>query len=112
MKPKKSPTPADGGLTRRELHRRGLTLLAGLGSLAWTRAAWADTAEPWASDVTANAALLAGVKYAAETPKPEQRCANCVLYQARGDDRGKCALFQQGLVPAGAWCMSWGPKPA
>jgi hypothetical protein len=44
-----------------------------------------------------------------------QKCSNCVLFtpgpQVDGKDAGKCSLFAQNSVEAGAWCVSWNLKP-
>jgi hypothetical protein len=42
--------------------------------------------------------------------KPDQNCANCQLYTPGADGKGKCQLFQLGVVPDGGWCMSWTKK--
>jgi len=105
------PTGREPGLTRRELGRRGAAFALALAGLRFAPAARADDTA-WVSDIPANESLLRGVQYVAQTEKPDQRCGNCVLYQPRGEARGKCALFQQGVVPEEAWCLSWSPKPA
>ena len=99
------------GLTRRQFGWQSLGLLALAGSFGAGRTARAAHA-PLVDTLPANAPLLAGVQYVPKSVKEGQRCANCVLYRATDASHGKCALFQQGAVPAEAWCMSWGPKPA
>lgn len=108
MKPPKRS--AQRGLSRREFGQSGLAFLLALGNLHVGRAS-AD-GQSLVDDIPANAALLKGVQYVPESVKADQRCANCVLFQPQAAGRGKCALFQQGLVPEQAWCLSWGPKPS
>ncbi len=101
------------GMTRREFARHGLAFLLALGGIplmAATRARAEGTT--WVTDVPGSEALLRGVQYVPKSAKPDQNCGNCVLFQAQGDQGGKCALFQQGLVPTEAWCISWGPRPS
>jgi hypothetical protein len=40
--------------------------------------------------------------------KPEQRCANCALFQAPpGAQAGGCPLFAGYQVAAAGWCSAW-----
>ena len=40
-----------------------------------------------------------------------QKCANCVLFQAKpGDAWGQCGIFAGKLVAAGAWCNAYAKK--
>jgi hypothetical protein len=49
--------------------------------------------------------------YATTSPKPDQTCSGCALFQGKaGDAQGGCAVFQGKTVPAGAWCKSWTKK--
>lgn len=59
------------------------------------------------TEIPAMAGLVKTVNYQHQTPKPDQRCANCELYTKKTDERGSCKLFAQGLVEAGGWCTSW-----
>lgn len=50
-----------------------------------------------------------GVKWA------DQKCSNCVLYNAvvdkvDGKAVGKCSLFPQNVVAAEGWCTTWAKK--
>jgi hypothetical protein len=57
-------------------------------------------------DEAAKAAARKQPKYA-----PGQVCANCALYQARGNDTlGPCALFAGRPVAAKGWCTAWVKK--
>lgn len=98
-------------MTRREVGRHGAAFLLALGGLPLARGARAED-EALVSDLPGNEALLRGVQYVSKSVRDGQRCESCVLYQPRGGSRGKCALFQAGLVPAEAWCISWSPKPS
>jgi len=60
--------------------------------------------------IPAMAGLVETVSYQHETPKPNQRCANCELYTRKTDERGSCKLFAQGLVESQGWCTSWVKK--
>ncbi|MEJ5990251.1 high-potential iron-sulfur protein [Ramlibacter sp. PS3R-8] len=39
-----------------------------------------------------------------------QNCANCALYQPKGDKAGACPLFAGKLVAAPGWCSAWAKK--
>ena len=42
---------------------------------------------------------------------PEQKCANCQLFQGKpGDATGGCALFAGKQVAAAGWCSAWVKK--
>lgn len=40
-----------------------------------------------------------------------QNCANCALYQAKGDKAGGCPLFAGKQVAGAGWCSAWAKKP-
>jgi hypothetical protein len=43
--------------------------------------------------------------------KSGQVCANCALFQAKGDDEwGGCSIFPGKLVKASGWCSVYAPK--
>jgi hypothetical protein len=43
--------------------------------------------------------------------KPEQKCANCQLFQGKATDAsGGCALFPGKQVAAAGWCSAWAKK--
>lgn len=51
-----------------------------------------------------------GKKYAQH--KPDQKCANCVLYQPKeGETSGPCGAFGGKLVKAEGWCAVYAKKP-
>jgi hypothetical protein len=64
------------------------------------------------TDVPAMKPLVESLGYVAQSPKPDQRCDNCLLYTAVGAERGRCQLYAQGKVAAGAWCTSWTKQQA
>jgi hypothetical protein len=62
------------------------------------------------TEIASAAPLVSGLQYVDESAKSDQRCGNCQLYTAGSDGRGKCQLFQQGLVKESGWCLSWVAK--
>ena len=43
--------------------------------------------------------------------KQGQVCANCALYQAKGNEEwGGCSIFPGKLVKASGWCSVYAPK--
>jgi hypothetical protein len=70
-------------------------------------AAPAVPADALVTDVPANATLVSSLQYASVTPVAGQQCDGCQLYTAVGPEKGKCALFPQGLVAARGHCTSW-----
>jgi hypothetical protein len=47
------------------------------------------------------------LQYVHVSQKPDQKCSGCQFYTPAAGERGKCQLFQQGLVEAGGWCASF-----
>jgi hypothetical protein len=95
-------------LSRRTFVRRGLAAgaltLAGtiFGTRAVAQTAPVDPGEP----------LAKALEYATASPKPDQKCANCGLFQGKaGDPQGPCQLFQGRSVAEGGWCKGWVKKP-
>ncbi len=44
--------------------------------------------------------------------QPGQTCQNCILYpDPTADEWGPCTLFQNRLVAADGWCVSWAKRP-
>jgi hypothetical protein len=80
--------------------RRVLTVAVGVAG-ATTGAAILGTATPAHAKVAQKA-----VKYQ-ETPKGEQRCDNCALFEAPSS----CKTVD-GTVSAEGWCMVYAKKPA
>ena len=102
-----------GSMTRREFATRSALAAAAIGSglsaLTPGRALAADDA--LITEIASNEMMITTLGYVNETPKPDQSCANCVLYTGPAEGSGKCALFQQGAVAAKGWCKSWAAKP-
>lgn len=103
--------------TRRDI-LRGTAAAAGMIPLVHlgTSRAWAaEQLDP--NDPTAQALKYAEDASTATRPDKagvagaDQECGNCALYTAPGDGSGPCALFQGRIVPEGAWCSAWAPKP-
>jgi High potential iron-sulfur protein len=70
-------------------------------------AAAANLAPPDPSDPTAKA-----LGYVNDSAKPDQKCANCALFQGAAiDSRGGCSIFAGKSVAAGGWCSGWAKKP-
>lgn len=68
---------------------------------------------PLVTEVPAMQPLVQSLQYVNQSPKPDQRCENCVLFVADAfpGEKGRCQLFAQGAVVAPGWCASWQPKP-
>ena len=64
------------------------------------------------TEIPAMESLVKSINYTHQSPKPDQTCANCMLYEAQGSGLGTCKLFAQGLVKAEGWCTSWIKKAA
>jgi len=53
-----------------------------------------------------------GLQYAVESEKGDI-CAGCLLYaEVEGKEYGGCSIFPSQVVPAGAWCSAYQPKPS
>jgi hypothetical protein len=101
--------PETPGLTRRDFARAGLG--AALLVAAAPRRLFAQEAEEkLVTAIPGNETLVKTLQYVNESTKADQSCLNCQLYTARSEERGKCAVFPQGVVAAGGWCTSWSPK--
>ena len=62
------------------------------------------------TEFPSNAVLVTTLKYVDDSPEAERNCGNCQLYTAGEGGRGKCALFQRGVVAEAGWCQSWAKK--
>ena len=61
--------------------------------------------------VDPSSAQAQALQYVEQSPKPDQNCANCSLYQAEeGSEKGPCPLFPGNAVLAAAWCSAYVPK--
>jgi len=51
------------------------------------------------------------LSYVHESPKADNICANCQLYQSAADTAwGPCAIFPGKQVAGGGWCSAWVKK--
>jgi len=105
-----SQAGADTGITRRDFHRLGAAALVAAATPLFARGALAEDAK-LVTEIPANEPLVTSLQYVHESEKPDQNCANCLLYTAGEGSTGKCQLFQQGVVAENGWCMSWSKKP-
>ncbi len=99
------------GITRRGFHRLGAAALVAAGTNLLPGRAGADSRE-LVTELEENADLVASIKYVNESEVKGQLCSGCILYQAGENGRGKCTLFQKGLVSEKGWCLSWNARPA
>jgi len=98
-------------LTRRSFHRLGASFVLGVGASGLVaRPLRAADEQPLVTEIPANQAMVSALRYVNESTTAGQACAGCVLYQAGASGRGKCGLFQQGVVDARGWCGSWTAK--
>jgi hypothetical protein len=95
-------------LTRRAWVR-GSVIAGAVVSLAGiikTTSAFAQAAALDPNDPTAKA-----LGYVTASANPDQKCANCALFQGKaGDAVGGCAIFAGKSVAASGWCKSWAKK--
>jgi hypothetical protein len=64
------------------------------------------------TEIPANATLASSLQYLNESNVKGQQCMGCQLFTPVSAERGKCVLFQEGLVMAKGHCSSWSQKPA
>ena len=100
----------NSNLTRREFQRLGALAFAAACFPGIPRSALADHHQ-LVTDFPENEALLEQLQYVHVSEKPEQNCANCLLYTAGAAGAGKCQILPQGLVKETGWCLTWSPKP-
>ena len=105
----KNEAPKKHRFTRREFARLGGAALTS-AAIPWI-ARPGRAAEPLVTEVPENEPLLQSIQFVSESVKEGQRCANCILFQPGTDGAGRCTILQRGLVPEGAWCLSWAAKP-
>lgn len=70
-------------------------------------AAPAPAADAPVTAFAANAALVTTLQYVSEGADPQKICSGCQLYTPVDGEKGRCTLFQQGLVAAKGHCTSW-----
>ncbi len=102
-------------ITRRQFARIAAAGVAAVGgglAATWVpRPAAAEEGDKLVTEFAANQPIIGSLNYVNESVKEGQVCGGCVLYTGPAEGLGKCALFQQGKVPARGWCQSWAPKP-
>jgi hypothetical protein len=96
-------------VTRRDLGRLGIGLAVAVGSGLGARRAWAQE-EGMVTEFAENAALVQALSYIAVSNVEGAKCANCALYLGADAPKGKCGLFQKGLVSAEGHCASWSKR--
>ncbi len=96
-------------LDRREFLKAGFaaTALLPLAGVAFGAAAAHAADDKLVTEIEAAGIMVTALQYTNESAKPDQNCGNCQLYTAGEDGKGKCQLFQQGLVTEAGWCASW-----
>jgi len=118
--PGESETPAEiKSIERRKLVRMLLAAGPALSLMSVSRPGLAqETAgkvppdDPLASSLgyVEDATKVDTEKYS--TYKPGQTCRNCILYtDPAAEEWGPCSLFQNRLVAADGWCVSWAKRP-
>jgi len=104
---------ADERLSRRDLLRTGLvgTMCVPLLGL-WPQAGrTADAPLLNANDPAAKTLKYTEDGSQAKGVPPDNRCANCALYQGTyGSKQGPCQIFPGKQVKATGWCSSWEPQ--
>jgi hypothetical protein len=100
----------DGHITRRELGRLGLGFALAIGSAgSGVRSARAEE-EALVNEVADNAALVQALSYVNQSPVEGANCSNCAIYLGGSATKGKCGLFQKGVVLSTGHCASWSKK--
>ena len=101
-----------GAMNRRDFIKTGLSAAAVLpaaGVLFGASQASAEGGE-LVTEVADQAPMVAALQYVNESAKPDQKCADCQFYTPGDGGKGKCQLFQKGLVAEGGWCASYVKK--
>ena len=95
-------------MTRRGLLRSGLqvTLAGAVASVAGVARA---QGEPACLDGKMNEGLATALNFTEQSPKPEQKCGSCGLFDGGDSACGHCQIFSCN-VPSKGHCDSWSPK--
>jgi len=101
-----------GSMNRRDFIKTGLSAAAVLPAAGvLLRAAPAGAEEgQLVTEIADQAPMVAALQYVNETAKPDQNCKICQFYTAGEGGKGKCQLFQKGLVSEAGWCASYVKK--
>ena len=101
-----------GHVTRRELGRVGIGLALAIGGASiGARSARAEEAA-LVGEIADNAALITAIQYVNQSVVEGANCGNCALYLGGAAPKGRCGLFQKGVVSASGHCVSWIKKNA
>lgn len=115
---------SDRSETKRRTDRRAFLRMTATGLLAIPAAALLRPAPAGAQEMpklaldNPQAKALAYVHDASNVDKSKQPryqegqiCANCALFQAKGDEEwAGCSIFPGKLVNANGWCSAYAPK--
>ena len=101
-----------GSMNRRDFIKTGLSAAAVLPAAGVLLSATRASAEgsELVTEIADQAPMVAALQYTNESAKPDQKCADCQFYTPGDGGKGKCQLFQKGLVTEGGWCASWVKK--
>jgi len=99
-----------GRITRRELGRVGIGVALAIGGAGiGVRAARAEEGT-LVNEIADNAALVKAISYVNQSAVEGANCANCALYLGGATPKGRCVLFQKGVVLSVGHCVSWSKK--
>ena len=89
--------------------RRGLFQMTLAGALASAAGVARAQGEQACLDGKMNEGLATALNFTEQSPKPEQKCGNCGLFDGGDAACGHCQIFTCN-VPSKAHCDSWSPK--
>lgn len=101
-----------GSMNRRDFIKTGLSAAAVLpaaGVLLHAAPARAE-GDQLVTEIADQAPMVAALQYVNESAKPDQKCTDCQFFTPGEGGKGKCQLFQKGLVTDGGWCASYVKK--
>ena len=111
--PKNESRSTELRMNRRDFSRLGSATLLGACLPAFARTASAahhEGGEQLVNEIPANEVMVTTLQYTPNSAKDGQKCENCALFTAGEGGKGKCTLFQTGLVQSTGWCLSWSAK--
>jgi hypothetical protein len=98
-------------MSRREFMKAGLTAAALLPIVGLRPGVARAQDEKLVTELPDQAPMVTALQYVNKSAKPDQNCKLCQFFTPQGDGaRGKCQLFQSGVVSAEGWCASWAKK--
>jgi hypothetical protein len=101
-----------GRVTRRELGRVGVGLALAIGGAGLGMRTARAEEEVLVDAIAENAALIKAISYVNQSVAEGKNCGNCALYLGGAAPKGRCGLFQKGVVPTTGHCVSWIKKNA